>query len=151
MDVREGVGRLRRTFHRIGVETIDEQRRHIARHHRGAGYTVGPGHQPAVRVEPGRQPVVVIGPVHVVLDVFLAAPDDLHRPIHLPCDLDGEDGAVDVEPSAEAAAKQMIVHLDGILGRPVIPAMTAWVWVGAWVPTQMSQPSLRTCAVLISP
>ena len=67
------------------------------------------------RIEPGRQPVVVVRPVHVVLDVFLAAPDDLHRSIHLLRDLDGEDAAVDLQPSAEAAAKQMIVDLDRIL------------------------------------
>jgi hypothetical protein len=50
-----------------------------------------------------------------MLDVLLAAPDDFHRSIHLLCNLDGEDAAVDIQPSAEAAAEQMIVDLDCIL------------------------------------
>ncbi len=50
-----------------------------------------------------------------MLGVLLAAPDDFHRSIHLPRNLDGEDGAVDIQPSAEAAAEEMIVDLDRIL------------------------------------
>jgi hypothetical protein len=50
-----------------------------------------------------------------MLDVLLAAPDDFHRSIHLLRNLDGEDAAVDIQPSAEAAAEQMIVDLDRIL------------------------------------
>ena len=76
---------------------------------------VGPGHRLAVGIEPRRQPVVVIGAVHVVLDVLLAAPDDLDRPFHLLRDLDGEDRAVDVEPPAEAAAEQVVVDPDRFL------------------------------------
>ena len=34
-------------------------------------------------VETGGEPVVEIGAIHVVLDVFLARPDDFHRSIDL--------------------------------------------------------------------
>ena len=34
--------------------------------------------------------------------------------------------------------------LTASFGRPVTSATVAWVSVGAWVPTQISQPSLRT-------
>ena len=51
---------------------------------------------------------VVGGAVHIVLDVFLATPNNLHRPIHLFRDLDGEDVAVDIKPPAETAADQMV-------------------------------------------
>ena len=34
-------------------------------------------------IETGRHPVEEIGPVHVVLDIFLAGPDDLHRTVDL--------------------------------------------------------------------
>ena len=61
---------------------------------------------------PAVKPVVVIGPVDVVLDVLLPAPDDFHRPVDLLGDRDGLGDAVDVQPAAEAAADQMIVHLD---------------------------------------
>lgn len=50
-----------------------------------------------------------------MLDVFLTAPHDFHRPVHLLRDLDGEDATVDVQPPAEAAAEQMVVNLDRIL------------------------------------
>ena len=69
---------------------------------------MGPRHELAVRIEPGRQAVVVGGAVHIVLDVFLATPNNLHRPIHLFRDLDGEDVAVDIKPPAETAADQMV-------------------------------------------
>jgi hypothetical protein len=50
-----------------------------------------------------------------VLDIFLAAPHDLHRSIHVLRDLDGEDTAVDIEPAAETAAEQLVVNPDCIL------------------------------------
>ena len=78
---------------------------------------MGPRHQLAARIESGRQAVVVGGTVHIVLDVFFATPNDLHRPIHLLRDLDGEDVAVDIEPPAETAADQMVVDLDRLLGQ----------------------------------
>ena len=64
------------------------------------------------RIEAGGDPVEEIGPVHVVLDVFLAGPHDLHRAVDMLGDLDGADDAVGLQPPAEAAADQMIVDHD---------------------------------------
>ncbi len=60
-------------------------------------------------VEPGGEPVEPVGPVHVVLDVFLAGPHDLHRAVDLLRDLHRANDAVDFQPPAEAAADQVIV------------------------------------------
>jgi hypothetical protein len=69
-----------------------------------------------LRIEAGGEPVIVIRPIDVVLDILFAAPDDLHRPVNLLCDRNGLGDAVHVEPAAKAAAEQMIVHLD-LVGR----------------------------------
>ena len=71
-----------------------------------------PGDRPALRVEPGRNAVEPIGPVHVVLDVFLAGPHHLHGTIDMLGDLDRANRAVGLQPPAEAAADQMIVDDD---------------------------------------
>src|SRR6202040_2278661 len=56
--------------------------------------------------------------IHVVLDVLFATPDDLHGSIDMLSDLDREERAVGLEPATKAAAQQMIVELDGVLGHP---------------------------------
>jgi hypothetical protein len=53
--------------------------------------------------------VVVVGAVHVVLDVFFARPDDLDRTAHLLRDLHGTHDSVVFEATAEAATEQMVV------------------------------------------
>ena len=58
---------------------------------------------------PAEKPVVVVRPVHVVLDVFLAAPHDLDRVLRLLGDQRRLDDEVELEPSPEAAAQQVIV------------------------------------------
>ena len=63
-------------------------------------------------VETGRHAVVVVGPVHAVADVFLTAPDNLHRAIHPPRDLDGEQRAVGVQATAKATAEKVVVDSD---------------------------------------
>src|SRR6476619_1863751 len=68
--------------------------------------------QPILRIETGAEPVVVVGPVDVVLDVLFPAPDDFHRSFDLLGDCHGLSDAVNVEAAAEAAADKMIVHLD---------------------------------------
>ena len=73
---------------------------------------MAPGNRLAVRVEPGLHAVVVIRPVHVVLDVLLAGPDDLHRPVDLLGDLHRLRDEVHLEPAAEAAAEEVVVHHD---------------------------------------
>ena len=71
-----------------------------------------PRHGHSVGIQAGGDPVEEIGPVHVVLDVFLARPDDLDRTIDLLGDLDGANDAVDVEPPAESAADEVVVYDD---------------------------------------
>ncbi len=51
-----------------------------------------------------------------MLNVFLASPYNLHGTIDLLGDFDGADRAVSLEPSAKAAADQMIVD-DNFLRR----------------------------------
>src|SRR5438876_11272917 len=78
-----------------------------------------PGDRLSRRIETGGQAVEEIGPVHIVLDVFLAGPYDLDGAIDLFGDLDGAGDAVDLQPPAESAADQVIVdhHLvQGQLG-----------------------------------
>src|SRR6267378_7352505 len=75
-----------------------------------------PGCRPAIRVEAGRQAVVVVRSVEVVLDVFLATPNDFHRAAHLPGDFHREERTVCLESPAETAAQEVAVDLDGFLG-----------------------------------
>ncbi|MGY4325799.1 hypothetical protein ACVWWG_000213 [Bradyrhizobium sp. LB7.2] len=50
-----------------------------------------PGNRLAGGIKSSRQPIEIIRPIHIVLDVFLAAPDHLNRPVDVLGDLDGED------------------------------------------------------------
>ena len=101
-----------------------------------------PGNRIAGRIKSGRQPVEIVRPIHIVLDVFLAAPDHLHRTIDVLGDLDSQHRAIGLQPSAEATANQMIVNLDCILRQTgEFSATRDCVIVGACVPTQMSQRS----------
>ena len=84
-----------------------------------------PGDRLAVRVEAGGNAVEPIGPVHVVLDVLLARPHDLHRTVHLHGDLNRAGDAVDLEPAAEAAADQVIVDHDLVQLESVVFAAVA--------------------------
>ena len=87
MEVRQRVGEVDRALGRVRIEAVLEPGREIARDHRGAGETMGPGNRHAFFVEPGGEPVEPVGPVHVVLDVFLAGPHDLHGAVDVLCDL----------------------------------------------------------------
>src|SRR5438046_4566722 len=71
---------------------------------------MGPGDRLALGIEAGGDAVKVIRPVHVVLDVFLAAPEHLHRPGHLLGDLHRPGDEIHLEPPAEAAAQEMVVR-----------------------------------------
>ena len=71
-----------------------------------------PGDRHSLLVETGGHPVEPIGPIHVVLDVFLARPDDLDRTVDVLGDLNCASDAVDFEPPAEPAADQVIVDHD---------------------------------------
>jgi hypothetical protein len=57
-----------------------------------------------VRIEPGSDPVVVIGSIDVVLHVLLAGPDHFHRPLDLLGDAHRQGLDVKLEPAAEPAA-----------------------------------------------
>ena len=71
-----------------------------------------PGDRHSLVVETSRYPVEESGPVHIVLDVFLAGPDDLDRTVDMLRDLDGASDTIDLQPPAKAAANQMVVHDD---------------------------------------
>src|ERR1700692_2459199 len=87
---------------------------------------MGPGDRRAARVEPGRQPVVIVGTVEVVLNVFLATPHNLHRSAHVTRDLYREERAVMLESPAEAAADEMVVDLYRVFRRAGEGAETVW-------------------------
>jgi hypothetical protein len=113
-EIREGIDQVDRALDSVRIEPVLETWRKISRDHRGAGEAMVPGDRPPLRVQARRDPVVPIGPVHVVLDVFLSRPDDLDRTIHLAGDLDGANDAVDLEAPSEAAADEMIVDHDAV-------------------------------------
>src|SRR3954470_24190187 len=77
-----------------------------------------PGDWLALRIEARAYAVVVVRPVHVVLDVFLPRPDDLDRAGDLLRDLHRAQRAVVLEAAAEATAQQMIVDADLIAAEP---------------------------------
>ena len=66
----------------------------------------------ALCVDSRAQAVVVVRAIHVVLDVFLARPDHLHRSLHLLGNLHGAHRAVVLEAAPEATTEQMIVDAD---------------------------------------
>ena len=110
--VREGIDQIDRAFGGVGVETIVERRREPSRDDRGAREAMVPGDRHSFLIETGGHPVEEIGPIHVVLDVFLAGPDDLDGTVDMLGDLDGASDAIDLQPPAKAAADQMIVDHD---------------------------------------
>ena len=71
-----------------------------------------PGDRHSLCIETGGHPVEEIGPIHVVLDIFLAGPNDLHGTLDLHGDLDGASDAIDLEPATEATADQVVVDHD---------------------------------------
>ena len=116
MKVRQVIDKIDRAFGRVRIESVGETWRQPARDDRRAREAVTPGDGPAFVIETSRHPVEPIRPVHVVLDVFLARPYDLHGAVDMLRDLDGADCPVGFQPSAEAAADQMIVD-DDLLDR----------------------------------
>ena len=143
------VGELDGAVDGVEVELVLERRRRKAGHDRRADDAVVPGDRACRSViEAGADAVVVVGPVHVVLDVLLAAPDDLDRVLRLLGDQRRLQDEVELEPAPEAAAEQMIVdaHLARAAGR-ASSATTVCAMLGICVPTQMSQPSGVTCTV----
>jgi hypothetical protein len=115
--IRQVVRQVRSDFDRIRIEAVLESRRRETRHHRRTDDAVLPRNRLAVRVEARGDFVVVVRPVHVVLNVFFACPDHLHRRRHLFADLDRLRDHVEFEPPPEAAADQVVVHDDLVGGQ----------------------------------
>jgi hypothetical protein len=134
VQVREGIDQIDRAICGVGVETILEHGWEPSRDDRGAREAMIPGDRHSLLIETGRNSIEEIGPVHIVLDIFLARPDDFDRAVDMLRNLDGANDAIDLEPPAKAAAD----------GRPAVFAAAAWARAATWVPTQSSQPSLRT-------
>ena len=124
------VGRLGRAVHGIDIEAphhgdevveagcayhperLGKQLTGHPRHDRGGRDTVSPGDRSAVFVQASRDPVIVVRPIHIVLDVLFAGPHHLHRTGDLLCDLHRPDDEVHLKPTAEAAAQEVIMDLD---------------------------------------
>jgi hypothetical protein len=94
----------------------------------------------ALVVQPGRQAVQVIRTVHIVLDVFLARPDDLQRALGQFGEGHRLDHVVDFQPAPEAAAEVVVVHLD-LLDRQ---AGRAWPRRPAPAPAPGCRPTARS-------
>ena len=112
MKVRESIDQIDRALGGVGIETIIERRREPSRDDRRARKAVVPRDRHSFPIETGRNPVEEVGPVHVVLDVFLARPDDFDRAVDMLRDLHGANDAIGFEPPAKPAADQMIVDHD---------------------------------------
>jgi hypothetical protein len=59
-----------------------------------------PGNRHTRLVETGRDSVEEVRPIHVMLDILLSRPDDLHRSFHMHRDLDSAGDAVNLQPAA---------------------------------------------------
>src|SRR6185312_7196964 len=88
-DVRDVVEQLHRPVQRISIEPVLERGRCPAGENGDAYDPVVPGGQLAARIEAGGDPVVVVGAIDVVLNIFLARPDDLDWALDLLSDTDG--------------------------------------------------------------
>src|SRR6266403_36725 len=110
--VREGIGQIDRTLGGVGVETIVEQRRGPPRDDGRAREAMVPGDGHPFLIKTGEYPIEETGPVHVVLDIFFARPDDLDWTIDMFGDLDSANDAIDLQTTTEAATDQMIVDYD---------------------------------------
>ncbi len=104
LDRGDVVDQVHRPVERVAVEPVPKRRWQPTGQDRRTHEAVRPRDWPAARVQAGGDPVVVVGPVDVVLDVFLTAPNDFHGPVDLPRDAHGLGDVVDLQAAAEAAA-----------------------------------------------
>src|SRR5260221_12744868 len=112
MQVGQVIDQIDRAFGRVGVQAIVESRRKPSRDDRGTREAIVPGDRHSFRIETSRYPVEETGPVHVVLDIFLAGPYDLDGTVDLLRDLDGAGDTIGLQPPTEATADQMVVDHD---------------------------------------
>src|SRR5262245_15611758 len=117
VEVRKRIDEIDGAIDRIRIEPVLEEGREESRDDRGSGEAIAPGDRHALLVETGRQAIDEERPVHVVLNVLLARPDDLDGSLDLERDLDGTGDAVDLQAAPEPAAEQMIVHNDLVQGQ----------------------------------
>ena len=108
MEVGNVVGHVDGAIDRVDIDALLERRRQPARNDRRAGDLVFPADDLAVRQGRGDR-VAIDRAIDVVLDVLLAGPHHLDRPVDLLGDANGRDHHVGLEPAAEAAAEQMLV------------------------------------------
>src|SRR5262245_27139336 len=109
MDGADLVGLVFRALHRIRIDAVLDPDRAVALDDGRTGDAMRPGDRLALRVHARAEAIVVIRPIHVVLDVFLSRPDHLDRPGHVLRDLNGTDAAIVLEAPAEPAAQQVPV------------------------------------------
>ena len=93
----------------VDVDALLEGRRQPTRDDRRTGDAIFPADDLAARQAGGNR-VAIDRAIDIVLDVLLAGPHDLHRPVDLFGDANGRDHHVGLEPAPEAAADQMVVH-----------------------------------------
>src|SRR5262245_4696941 len=112
MEVRNRVGQIDRALGAVRVEPVLERGREPACDNGRSGKAIRPGDRRSLVVEPGGDPVEPVRTVHVVLDVFLARPHDLHGTIDVLADLRRPNGDVLLEASPEPATDEMVVNHD---------------------------------------
>ena len=122
-DGRDVVEQLHRPVHRIPIQPVLESGRCPAGENGDPDDPVAPAHQLAAGIQPGGDPVVVVGAIHIVLDIFLAGPDDLDGALDLLGDTDRLGDVVVLQAPPEPTTQQVVVEHDllqrqtGDLGR----------------------------------
>ena len=110
--VGKGIGEIDRALGGIGIETIVEPAWQVSRDDRRAREAIVPGDRYPFLIETGGHPIEEGGPVHVVLDIFLARPHDFDRAVDMFGDLNRTRDAVGFESTAEPATDQMVMDHD---------------------------------------
>ena len=108
------------------------------------------GDRSAVLVQTCRESIVVVRPIEIVLDVLFTSPHHLDRTRDLLRDLHRPDDEIDLKPTAEAPAEEVIMDVDFLRRKAGRLAAAAWAKCGTCVPTQTSQPSRRTWTVQLT-
>src|SRR6185369_81884 len=110
-EIGDRVGNVGRAIDAVDVDVLLIGGREPACEHRRAGDAIGPAVDLAV-LEAGGDHVAIDRTIDIVPDVFLARPDDFEREVYLlrePC---RDHRHVRLEPAAEAAAEQVLMHGD---------------------------------------
>ncbi len=118
LDCRDVVEQLDGPVHRVDIDPVLEGGWQKARNDGRTDDPVGPDHRRAPWIKAGRDPVVVVRAIDVVLNVLLAGPHDLERRIHLLRDAHGLGHVVHLEPAPEAATEEMVVDHDLLQREP---------------------------------